>query len=70
MATKKKVTKKPAAKKPAAKKPETKKVAVQKPDNFDVITSSKVNGVTVYKYKDRTSIKLAKIKRYVEQDLD
>jgi len=65
MATKKKVTKKPAAKKPAAKK-----VAVQKPDKFDAITSSKVNGVTVYKYKDRTSIKLAKIKRYVEQDVD
>ena len=65
MATKKKVTKKPAAKKPAAKK-----VAVQKPDKFDAITSSKVNGVTVYKYKDRTSIKLAKIKRYVEQDVN
>lgn len=65
MATKKKVTKKPAAKKPAAKK-----VAVQKPNRYDDITSSIIDGITVYKYKDYTSIKLAKIKRYVEQDLD
>lgn len=65
MATKKKVTKKPAAKKPAAKK-----VAVQKPNRYDDITSSIIDGITVYKYKDYTSIKLAKIKRYVEQDVD
>ena len=65
MATKKKVVKKPAAKKPAAKK-----VAVQKSTNYDDITSGIIDGITVYKYKDYTSIKLAKIKRYVEQDLD
>lgn len=64
MATKKKVTKKPAAKKPAAKK-----VAVQKTDRYDDITSSIIDGITVYKYKDYTSIKLSKIKRYVEQDI-
>ena len=65
MATKKKVVKKPAAKKPAVKK-----VAVQKSTRYDDITSGIIDGITVYKYKDYTSIKLAKIKRYVEQDLD
>ena len=65
MATKKKVVKKPAAKKPAVKK-----VAVQKTNRYDQITSGIIDGITVYKYKDYTSIKLAKIKRYVEQDLD
>lgn len=63
----KKVTKKPAAKKPAAKK--VVKVAVQKTDVYDCITSGKVDGITVYRYKDYTSIKLAKIKRYVDNDL-
>jgi hypothetical protein len=72
MTTKKKVTtkKKTVSKKPAAKKPAAKKVAVQKSTKYDDITSGIVDGVTVYKYKDYTSIKLAKIKRYVENDLD
>ena len=67
MTTKKKTTTK---KKPAAKKPAAKKVAVQKSIRYDDITSSIIDGITVYMYKDYTSIKLAKIKRYVEQDLN
>jgi hypothetical protein len=57
MATKKKVT---------AKKVAPKKVAPKKVDKYDQITSSVVNGVTVYSYKDYTSISLDKIKRYVD----
>ena len=48
------------------KKAPVKKVAPKKVDKYDQITSSVVNGVTVYSYKDYTSISLDKIKRYVD----
>ena len=52
---------------PAKKKPVAKKV-IEVVNNYDEITSSVVDGVTVYAYKDFTSIKLSKIKRYVDAD--
>ena len=52
----------PAKRKPVAKK------AAEKVNVYDQITSEVVNGVTVYKWKDYTSIKLAKIKRYVDAE--
>ena len=54
----------PAKKKPVAKKaPEAPKV-----DKYAAIETIEVNGLTVYKWTDYTSIKLAKIKRYVDAE--
>jgi hypothetical protein len=54
----------PAKKKPVAKKaPEAPKV-----DKYSKIEVIKVEGLTVYKWKDYTSLKLDKIKRYVDAE--
>lgn len=52
----------PAKKKPVAKK-EPAKVNL-----YDQIQSIQVEGMTVYKWKDYTSLKLDKIKRYVDAE--
>ena len=51
----------PAKKKPVAKK-------APKVDLYDQIQKIKVEGMTVYKWKDYTSLKLDKIKRYVDAE--
>jgi hypothetical protein len=64
MATSKK---RPAKKKVVAKKPvkEVKDETV-----YDNIECTNVDGITVYSYKNYTSIKLSKIKRYVEREIN
>lgn len=52
---------------PAKKKPVAKKAQV-KVDLYDQIQKIKVEGMTVYKWKDYTSLKLDKIKRYVDAE--
>lgn len=52
---------------PAKKKPVAKKAPV-KVDLYDQIQSIQVEGMTVYKWKDYTSLKLDKIKRYVDAE--
>lgn len=68
MATKKKATKKPVAKKTTAKKPVAKKVEAPKVDKYKDIETIKAEGMTIYRWKDYTSLKLAKIKRYVDAE--
>ena len=54
----------PANKKPVAKKaPEAPKV-----DKYAAIETIDVHGMTVYKWKNYTSIRLAKIKRYIDAE--
>ena len=54
----------PAKKKPVAKKaPEAPKV-----DKYAAIETIDVHGMNVYKWKNYTSIKLAKIKRYIDAE--
>lgn len=54
---------------PAKKKPVAKKAApAPKVDKYKDIETIDVHGMTVYKWKDYTSIKLAKIKRYVDAE--
>jgi hypothetical protein len=54
---------------PAKKKPATKKVVEVKETNlYDQIQVIKVEGMTVYKYKENTSLSLDKIKRYVDAE--
>ena len=52
---------------PAKKKPVAKKEA-PKVDKYSKIEVIKVEGLTVYKWKDYTSLKLDKIKRYVDAE--
>lgn len=52
---------------PAKKKPVAKKEPV-KVNLYDQIQSIQVEGMTVYKWKDYTSLKLDKIKRYVDAE--
>ena len=58
MATKKIVSKKKTTAKKVNK--------VVKKSKYDDITSTVIDGITVYSYKDYTSISLDKIKRYVK----
>ncbi len=54
---------------PAKKKPATKKVVKVKETNlYDQIQVIKVEGMTVYKYKEHTSLSLDKMKRYVDAE--
>lgn len=60
--------KKAVQKKTVAKKTVTKKVEAPKVDKYAAIETIDVHGMTVYKWKDYTSIKLAKIKRYIDAE--